>query len=141
MNKAALSILSLAMLALSSCGISGEKQERMRNSLDATLNSAFLTQDEFVAFAPEVELRDIEKGESAWSSADGYHANFTCSFTDNGQSVHLSGYVGFDSEGFVARCDDGRYPIGVVLVLVDSERVPVSESPYNLSIFGGVPSR
>lgn len=129
------------MLALSSCGISGEKQERMRNSLDATLNSAFLAQDEFVAFAPKVELRDIEKGESAWSAADGYHASFTCSFTDNGQSVHLSGAVGFDSEGFVARCKDGRYPIDVVLVLVDAKSVPVSDSPYNLSIFGGVPAR
>lgn len=139
MKKLFFAVFAAFLLSLlSSCGISDEMQQRMNNSLVISLDTAFLDQDDFEAFAPTVEIFNLEKGESPWSPSDGYHGNFSCSFTDNGKSVYMNGSVGFDKNGQVAKGYDGRYAIDVSVILVDSKNVPVLQSPYNLSVFGGI---
>lgn len=131
-------ILFFTTMMLSSCGVSSKKMETMQNSLEVTLNSAFLSQDDFVAFAPTIELSNVEKGESPWSPADGYHGGFSYSFTDGDKSVYLTGHVGFDKNGIVAKGYDGKYAIHISVILVDAKNIPVLQSPYNLPTFGGI---
>ena len=125
--------LSFALLILSSCGISSKKQETMKNSLEVALNSAFLSQDDFVAFAPEVELRNIERGD--YSDVEGYVGQFSCSFTDGVARVYMTGAVGFNDAGFVAALPNKKLGIWVSTILVDSRPVPVATSIYNLPSF------
>lgn len=125
--------LSFSLLILSSCGVSSKKKETMQNSLEVALNSAFLSQDDFVAFAPEVELRNVECGE--YSDVEGYVGQFSCSFTDGAAHVYMTGTVGFNDAGFVAALPNKRLGIWVSTILVDSRPVPVATSIYNLPTF------
>lgn len=125
----------LLVLLLSSCGVSNERKEEMQNSLYVALTDAFLEQDAFVAFAPSVELREVERG--AFFSVDGYRGLFSCSFSDGKSSVYLNGSCGFDKDGFLATMPDGRLAVDVLVILVDSRPVNVSTSICNLPVFFG----
>lgn len=59
-----LKVLSYVFIAstVASCGISSAKQEQMQMSLENSLNEAFLNQDNFVAFIPDISLKNIERG-------------------------------------------------------------------------------
>lgn len=134
MKTAFLPLFSLCLL-LASCGVSSVKQEQMQTSLYNAMTDAFLAQDEFVAFAPSVELRDVEQGESPWSPADGYHGNFSCDFEDGEKRIHLVGAAGFNKNGSVAKIEDGRLAVEVIVVLEGSQNVSPSESIYNIPAF------
>lgn len=105
----------------------------MKNSLEVALNSAFLSQDEFVAFAPKVELRNVERGE--YSGAEGYVGQFSCSFSDGDARVYMTGTVGFNDAGFVVALPNKKLGIWVSTILVDSHPVAVNTSIYNLPSF------
>lgn len=120
-------------IILSACGVSDDKREAMQNSLYVSLTDVLLEQDSFVAFAPDVELRKVERGD--FFSVSGYRGMFSCSFMDGDNRVILSGSAGFDDEGLLATMPDGKLAIDVSVVLVDGHSSPVSTSIYNLSSF------
>lgn len=135
MSKVVLSLLSLSLLILSSCGVSGEKQERMKNSIYVAVTDAFLAQDAFTAFSPSVELSDIEKGGAmGWNCA--YHGSVYCSFDCDGSHISMSGVAGFSEDGCVATLPNGSLAVFFPSVLVNNERVNSDTSIYNLSCFG-----
>lgn len=133
MKKVSLALCPVLCLLLSACGVSTHQKEQMLNSLSAALDEAFLSQDEFVAFAPTVELGDVEKGGTMGMDCS-YHGNFSCSFDSGNSRVIMHGAAGFDENGFVARLD-GKLAISLISVIVDMERVSTSTSVYNLPIF------
>ncbi|MCM1066843.1 MAG: hypothetical protein NC418_04620 [Muribaculaceae bacterium] len=133
MKRSYIAICFAWLLLLSACGVSSDRKEEMQNSLYVGLTDALLKQDSFVAFAPSVELREVERG--AFFSVDGYRGLFSCSFTEGEHRVFLSGSCGFDKDGFLATMPDGRLAVDVVAILVDSRSTNVSTSIYNLPVF------
>lgn len=122
------------LLLLSACGISQKQQTQMENSLSVALTDAFLQQDDFVAFAPKVELSDVVSGSAmGWDCA--YHGSFSCSFDDRDSHVVIAGVAGFGEDGRLLSLPNGKLAISVPSVLVDYNRVSSDTSIYNLPCF------
>lgn len=122
----------ITALFLTTCGISLEKEETMKNSFSVELGDILHAQNDFVAFIPKIMLLDLQEGESPVSESDGYHGCFNCYFMDKDHQVYLYGIVGFDKEGFVAEKNNSPR-IVLSTIIVDGETENISESKYNLS--------
>lgn len=129
-----------ALMALTciSCGISDEKIHQMEASLSYNLGYAYLYQSNIMPANPEIELRNVQKGESYVSPKEGYHGQFSFAFTDKGHPVLMVGAVGFDKDGNVAICQDGKFAIDPTIIMVDNKQEQTYKSPYNLPMFGGL---
>ena len=123
------------LLLLSACGISQKQQTQMENSLYVALTDAFLQQDDFVAFAPKVDLLEIEKGESSVSPVDGYHGVFSCEFKSGENNVRIHGSAGFDKYGSVIHLPEGKVALDVFLIMVGTNREDAAKSVYNVPAF------
>lgn len=135
-------VISILIGLVTSCGVSAKDRENMQTSLDVRLFDEYSKQKEYVCMFLNAELKSIEK-KPFRSLNDGFSGVFSCSFEDNGNSVYITGTVGFDKWGFVADMPEELAPligknkiaVDVSSILVNGKNTSVADSKYNISCF------